>query len=117
VDVGKQVGKEILLATTIPEGLSESEKISFLASWVNKNVYASPDVPKIISDRECTFDILWGPHQDIYTARDCQIQRYSVEGILDSFNTEGYNLCARAKEKGEEVLWRARSKALAQREV
>jgi len=42
----------------MPEGLSEIEKISFLASWVNRNVYASPDVPKIVSDKECTFDIL-----------------------------------------------------------
>ena len=112
--------------------LSEMEKISFLASWVNRNVYASPDVAKIISDRECTFDILWCPHQDIYTARDCRIQRYLVEGILDSFNAEGYNLEVTKlipmgddtchfriwkKEKGEEDLWRARSKALAQREV
>jgi hypothetical protein len=49
VNVGRQVGKGILEAATIPQGLSEIEKISFLASWVNRNVYASPDVPKIIS--------------------------------------------------------------------
>ena len=45
VNVGRQVGKDILKVATIPEGLSEIEKISFLASWVNRNVYASPDVP------------------------------------------------------------------------
>jgi len=132
VNVGRQVGKEILEAATIPEGLSEIEKISFLASFVNRNVYASPDVPKIISDKECTFDILWCPHQDIYTARDCRIQRYIVEGILDSFNAKDYNIEVTKlipmgddtchfriwkKEKGEEDVWRAGSRVLAKREI
>jgi hypothetical protein len=52
VDVGKQAWKEILLKDTILEGLSEIEKISFLASWVNRNVYASPDVPKTGSSKK-----------------------------------------------------------------
>jgi len=132
VKVGKHVGKDVLETATIPKGLSEIEKISFLASWVNRNVYASPDVPKIISDKECTFDILWCPHQDIYTARDCRIQRYIVEGILDSFNAKDYNIEVTKlipmgddtchfriwkKEKGEEDIWRARSRALAKREI
>jgi predicted hydrocarbon binding protein len=132
VNVGRQVGKDILEAATMPEGLSEIEKISFLASWVNRNVYASPDVPKIVSDRECTFDILWCPHQDIYTARDCRIQRYIVEGILDSFNAKDYNIEVTKlipmgddtchfrvwkKEKGEKDVWRARSRVLAKRET
>jgi len=132
VNVGRQVGKDVLEAATIPKGLSEIEKISFLASWVNRNVYASPDVPKIISDKECTFDILWCPHQDIYTARDCRIQRYIVEGILNSFNAKDYNIEVTKlipkgddtchfriwkREKGEEDSWRARSRVLAKREV
>ena len=132
VNVGRQVGKDILETATIPEGLSEIEKISFLTSWVNRNAYASPDVPKIVSDRECTFDIIWCPHQDIYTARDCRIQRYIVEGILDSFNAKDYNIEVTKlipmgddtchfriwkKEKDEEDVWRARSRALAKREI
>jgi len=132
VNVGRQVGRDILETATIPEGLSEIETISFLASWVNRNVYASPDVQKIISDKECEFDILWCPHQDIYTARDCRIQRYIVEGILDSFNGKDYNIEVTKlipmgddtcrfriwkKEKGEEDVWRARSRALAKREI
>ena len=132
VKVGRQIGKGILEAATIPEGLSEIEKISFLASWVNRNVYASPDVPKIISDKECTFDILWCPHQDIYTARDCRIQRYLVEGILDSFNAKDYNIEVTKlipmgddtchfriwkKEKDEEDVWRTHSRTLAKREI
>jgi len=132
VNVGRQVGKGILEAATMPEGLSEIEKISFLASWVNRNVYASPDVPKIVSDKECTFDILWCPHQDIYTARDCRIQRYIVEGILDSFDATDYNIEVTElipmgddtchfriwkKEKGEKDVWGVRSKALAKREI
>lgn len=132
VNVGRQVGKDILETATIPEGLSEIEKISFLASWVNRNFYASPDVPKIVSDRECTFDILWCPHQDIYTARDCRIQRHIVEGILDSFNAKDYNIEVTKlipmgddtchfriwkKEKDEEDVWRTRSRVLAKRET
>lgn len=132
VNVGRKVGKDILETAVIPEGLSEIEKLSFLASWVNRNVYASPDVQKIISDKECEFDILWCPHQDIYTARDCRIQRYIIEGILDSFNAKDYNievtkLIPRGddtchfriwkKEKGEADIWRVRSKVLAKREI
>jgi predicted hydrocarbon binding protein len=132
VNVGRKVGKDILETATIPEGLSEIEKLSFLASWVNRNVYASPDVQKIISDKECEFDILWCPHQDIYTARDCRIQRYIIEGILDSFNAKDYNieitkLIPRGddtchfriwkKEKGEANEWKARSRVLAKREI
>jgi len=132
VNVGRHVGKDILETATIPEGLSEIETISFLASWVNRNVYASPDVQKIVSDKECEFDILWCPHQDIYTARDCRIQRYIVEGILDSFNAKDYNIEVTKlipmgddtcrfriwkRKKGEEDVWRARSRALAKREI
>jgi len=131
-NVGRRIGKEILGAAEMPEGLSEIETISFLASWVNRNVYASPDVHKIIGDKELTFDILWCPHQDIYTARDCRIQRYIVEGILDSFNAKDYNIEVTKlipmgndtcrfriwkKEKGEKDAWRARSKFLAEREI
>ncbi|MGQ9460313.1 MAG: L-2-amino-thiazoline-4-carboxylic acid hydrolase [Candidatus Bathyarchaeaceae archaeon] len=132
VKVGRQVGKGILEVAEIPKGLSEIETISFLASWVNRNVYASPDVQKIISDKECEFDILWCPHQDIYTARDCRIQRYIVEGILDSFNAKDYNIEVTKlipmgddtcrfriwkKEEGEEDAWKARSRFLAEKEI
>jgi len=89
-------------------------------------------VQKIINNKECEFDILWCPHQDIYTARDCRIQRYIVEGILDSFNAKDYNIEVTKlipmgddtcrfriwkKEKDEEDAWRTRSKALAEREI
>ena len=86
-------GQKVCIETLVNGGrTSEIEKISFLAFWINRNVYASPDVQKIISDKECEFDILWCPHQDIYPARDCRIQRYIVEGILDSFNAKDYNI-------------------------
>ena len=132
VNVGRQVGKDILEAAVIPEGLSEIEIVSFLASWVNRNVYASPDVQRIINDKECEFDILWCPHQDIYTARDCRIQRYIVEGILDTFDAKDYNIEVTKliplgddtchfriwkKEKGQEDVWRTRSRLLAEREI
>jgi hypothetical protein len=33
------------------------------------------------SENRCAFDILWCPHQDRYTAFDCRIQRFFVEGM------------------------------------
>ena len=32
----------------------------------------------------CEFDILWCPHQDRYTAFDCRVQRYFVEGMIEA---------------------------------
>ncbi len=87
--VGRRVGEELLESVEAPEGLSDIEKISLLASWVNRNVYASPEYPQVLSEDECCFDILWCPHQDIYTARDCRIQRYLVQGMLDAFRASG----------------------------
>ncbi len=87
--VGRRAGEELLKSIEVPEGLSDIEKISLLASWVNRNIYASPEYPQVLSENECCFDILWCPHQDIYTARDCRIQRYLVQGMLDAFRASG----------------------------
>lgn len=87
--VGRRSGEELLASYELPEGLSDVEKISLLASWVNRNIYASPEYPQVLSEDECCFDILWCPHQDIYTARDCRIQRYLVQGMLNAFRDSG----------------------------
>ncbi|MFX1431009.1 MAG: hypothetical protein ACFFCY_12680, partial [Promethearchaeota archaeon] len=33
----------------------------------------------------CSFNILWCPLQDIYSAFDCRVQRYLVQGIINYF--------------------------------
>ncbi len=88
-EVGRRVGGELLKSVEAPAGLTDIERISLLASWVNRNIYASPEYPQVLSEDECCFDILWCPHQDIYTARDCRIQRYLVQGMLDAFRDSG----------------------------
>ncbi len=87
--VGRRAGEDLIKSVEVPAGLTDVEKMSLLASWVNRNIYASPEYPQVLSEDECCFDILWCPHQDIYTARDCRIQRYLVQGMLDAFRDSG----------------------------
>lgn len=85
VGVGRKVGRDIAEAVkaNMPQGLSDVERAAFFTSYINRNVYASPEVVTILSDDEYYFDILWCPHQDIYSARDCRLQRYFVQGIME----------------------------------
>jgi hypothetical protein len=87
--VGREIGKEVaqVLEGEMPTDLSEAERGAFIASWMNRNVYASPDVVKVTTDDEFQFDILWCPHQDIYSPRDCRLQRYFVQGIMEGYAT------------------------------
>jgi hypothetical protein len=89
--VGLDVGRQILTGTKKPDGMTPAEWISFYATVINRIVYASLEDPKIDSDRQVSFDILWCPHQDHYQAFDCRVQRYFVQGMIDA-----------AKEFGEE---------------
>ncbi len=50
----------------------------------NTIIYASLERPRINSENSCDFDILWRPRQDIYTAFDCRVQRYLVEGMINA---------------------------------
>jgi len=84
---GMKVGREIskYLLPLLPERIDRSNLIETwlkMISWVNRNIWASPDEIKVVSEEEGYFDILWCPHQDIYTARDCRIQRWIVSGIM-----------------------------------
>ena len=67
-----------------PDGLSDMELISYIVTGINTVLYASLEKPWISSDRRSEFDILWCPHQDIYTAFDCRVQRYFVEGMIQA---------------------------------
>jgi len=82
--VGLDVGRQLLAGIEKPEGVSEAEFVSFFATVVNRIPYASLEEPRIDSDREVSFDIIWCPHQDCYGAFDCRVQRYFVQGMLDA---------------------------------
>jgi hypothetical protein len=82
--VGRDIGRQILEGTTVPEDMSEAEFISFYATILNRIVYASLEDPRIDSNDQATFDILWCPHQDHYGAFDCRVQRYFVQGMIDA---------------------------------
>lgn len=84
---GVQLGQESskFLKPLLPEKIDESNQVETwlnILSWMNRNIYASPDAVKLINKDEGYFDIIWCPHQDIYSARDCRIQRWVVSGFM-----------------------------------
>lgn len=81
---GKDVGKQILAGTEWPKGMTEAEFVSYYATVVNRIAYASLEEPKIDSNDQVSFDIVWCPHQDHYEAFDCRVQRYFVQGMLEA---------------------------------
>lgn len=83
-DVGLDIGRQILQGTHKPEGMTTAEWLSYYASIINRIVYASLEDPKIDTDRQVSFDILWCPHQDHYQAFDCRVQRYFVQGMIEA---------------------------------
>lgn len=95
--VGYEVGRQMMEGLERPEGVSDAELASFFATAVNRVAYASLEEPRIDSEDEVSFDILWCPHQDCYSAFDCRVQRYFVQGMLDA-----------AKEKGLLEGWQVR---------
>jgi len=90
IEVGRDVGRQLLQDMKIPEGVSEAELVSFMVTAINRVVYASLEEPAIDSDREVSFHITWCPHQDYYTAFDCRVQRYLVQGIIEAMQEKGY---------------------------
>ena len=73
-----------------PEGIPEAEIVSFFATVVNTIFYASLEEPRIEGDDRISFDITWCPHQDHYSAFDCRVQRYMVQGMLDALFDMGW---------------------------
>jgi hypothetical protein len=82
--VGYDVGRQLVAGTTIPEEMSDAEYMSYFATVVNRIAYASLESPRIDSEDRVSFDILWCPHQDMYKAFDCRVQRYFVQGMIDA---------------------------------
>lgn len=89
VEVGRDVGRQMMDDLERPEGLSDAELASFFATVVNCIAYASLEEPSIDSENEVSFHILWCPHQDCYGAFDCRVQRYFVQGMLEAAREKG----------------------------
>jgi hypothetical protein len=87
---GYEAAEGLLDQSGLPEDLTEIEKISYVVTGINTVLYASLERPWIKSDERCEFDILWCPHQDIYTAFDCRVQRYFVEGMIRAVEDRGF---------------------------
>lgn len=83
-EVGLDIGRQILAGAKRPDDMSIAEWISFYATVINRIVYASLEAPRVDSDQQVSFDILWCPHQDHYQALDCRVQRYFVQGMIDA---------------------------------
>ncbi len=81
---GYEAAEGLLENSVFPDDLDDMERISYLVTGINTVLYASLEKPWISSDQRCEFDILWCPHQDIYTAFDCRVQRYFVEGMIQA---------------------------------
>lgn len=88
--VGLDVGRQILRGTHKPDDMTEAEFLSFYATVINRIAYASLEDPKVDSDQQVSFDILWCPHQDHYQAFDCRVQRYFVQGMIDAMREFGH---------------------------
>ncbi|MEO7803743.1 MAG: hypothetical protein ABIS18_04740 [Actinomycetota bacterium] len=79
--VGDKIATEMLEGAVLPENLSRAEFASLFASWINEVAYASIEAPRVEGDR-ANFDIHYCPHEDVYGAFDCRVQRYFVEGMI-----------------------------------
>jgi predicted hydrocarbon binding protein len=132
---GYQIGQQMIDPEKIPEDVSDIELMSFLATIINTQAWTSIEDPRIDSEEQCSFDILWCPLQDVYSAFDCRVQRYLVQGIIDYFRDKvfrksdfqieftqtipaGAECCTfviREKDPGEEDKWENYSKRLAKK--
>lgn len=83
VEVGDKIVSEMVDGVGVPEDLSNEEVASLFASWINEVVYASVEAPDV-SEGKASFDIHYCPHEDVYGAFDCRVQRYLVEGMINA---------------------------------
>lgn len=79
--VGRRVAEESLAEVRVPDDLSPLEIGSLWCTWINEVFYASVEEPHIEGEDAFSFDILYCPHQDTYSADDCRVQRYLVQGM------------------------------------
>jgi hypothetical protein len=86
---GYEAAEGLLDTSSFPEDAEPIELASYIVTGINCVLYASLEKPWITSPERCEFDILWCPHQDIYTAFDCRVQRFFVEGMLEAMEDKG----------------------------
>ncbi|MEW6266737.1 MAG: hypothetical protein AB1641_26995 [Thermodesulfobacteriota bacterium] len=86
---GYEAARQMLANSTLPRDLPEIELLSYIVTGLNTILYASLEKPWIVDRNRCEFDILWCPHQDRYTAFDCRVQRYFVEGMIRAIEDWG----------------------------
>jgi hypothetical protein len=79
--VGDRMVEEMTEGVEQPEGATPAELTSLMASWINEVCYASIEKPAVHGDT-ADFDIHYCPHEDVYGAFDCRVQRYFVEGMI-----------------------------------
>jgi hypothetical protein len=79
----------LLRDSSFPDDLDEAELVSYVVTGLNTVLYASLEKPWVTSKDRCEFHILWCPHQDRYTAFDCRVQRFFVEGIFQAMEDHG----------------------------
>jgi len=83
---GREAADGLLQNSEFPDDADDMELVSYIVTGINCVLYASLERPWIASDHRSEFDILWCPHQDTYTAFDCRVQRYFVEGMIEAVN-------------------------------
>lgn len=81
--VGDRIFSEMVEGVELPDDASPAEIGSLVASWINEVCYASIERPRVDGER-ADFDIHYCPHEDVYGAFDCRVQRYYVEGMIDA---------------------------------
>ena len=86
---GYEACEGLLENSQFPEDVDVVELLSYIVTGINTVLYASLERPWIESEDRCDFDILWCPHQDRYTAFDCRVQRYFVEGMIRALEKLG----------------------------
>ena len=80
-DVGDKIVAEMTDGVEAPADAAPDEMTSLIASWINEVCYASIEKPRV-GDTGADFDIHYCPHEDVYGAFDCRVQRYYVEGMI-----------------------------------
>jgi hypothetical protein len=81
--IGDRMVSEMTEGVEPPADATPAEIASLIASWINEVCYASIEKPRVAGE-SADFDIHYCPHEDVYGAFDCRVQRYYVEGMIDA---------------------------------
>ncbi|MFN2543442.1 MAG: hypothetical protein ABR600_02575 [Actinomycetota bacterium] len=79
---GDRIVSEMTEGVEPPAEATPAELTSLMASWINEVCYASIESPNVDDEAHADFDIHYCPHEDVYGAFDCRVQRYFVEGMI-----------------------------------